>query len=694
MTPFRGRSRQEAVTPGGLRSIEKGEMELYDKELYANINTGVLEQYLDEKGRTIDPSVSRFSLLKLMLMIFLVGVPFTFVTQYIALKFGLVLAALFYVAYLIALSMRWRPNEVNILSSATNLVDQAMTSFVFVFPVIYLLAYSGMYALEGGERIIPVSMVPDVRMMAVIILVSTMAGAVALFYFIIYRRLWVVEDPLPTPGFESLLKLMELARSVHGGMRERARSAIRMLGIAGIGAFVFSVVREFPLFGRYPDERSILDRAGELLGLRRWIAGGDITVPLGLTRYTRVGVSLSALAFATGWYMRRRIALYFFAGSAFMWFFLVPIAQLCHVPYLWPMTGDRMDVNLVGDLVGVPGFLGIPPTPPDAAGAICVNIAIGCLLGAGLVTITKFVPSLRSLLGVVGAGRSGSKAGKVGQDDGYEWPIRHIPYAAVIGTVGMAAVLVVMGGFPILPSLALALFLSAGAFLLHGISVKIAGSSGFTPTLMMVSLSLIALFVLLGPLGDYEEGELPLLVLVGTIAFTAAMVIPVTAQWDFKTALYIGTRPRSMFTAQLIALTIGIPTCAVLAALISQGLAKGVLQINAPQPYAFSTLVVALSGGEVHYTLIGLGIAMGVFIELLTGKGTIFGIGMFYPIGLPIMLLIGGTARDIWERRLDLRYGKVSDVKTMRLLDSYMVMTGLFVGEAALGLVITIKYLI
>ena len=51
-----GRVRKSAyrrpVTPKGLESIEKGELQWFDTEMYSNLNTEVLEEYLDRKNRS------------------------------------------------------------------------------------------------------------------------------------------------------------------------------------------------------------------------------------------------------------------------------------------------------------------------------------------------------------------------------------------------------------------------------------------------------------------------------------------------------------------------------------------------------------------------------------------------------------------------------------------------------------------
>jgi hypothetical protein len=41
---------RQPVTPQGLKAIEEGTLTWLDDDMYNNLNTGVLEQYLEEKN--------------------------------------------------------------------------------------------------------------------------------------------------------------------------------------------------------------------------------------------------------------------------------------------------------------------------------------------------------------------------------------------------------------------------------------------------------------------------------------------------------------------------------------------------------------------------------------------------------------------------------------------------------------------
>jgi uncharacterized oligopeptide transporter (OPT) family protein len=149
-----------------------------------------------------------------------------------------------------------------------------------------------------------------------------------------------------------------------------------------------------------------------------------------------------------------------------------------------------------------------------------------------------------------------------------------------------------------------------------------------------------------------------------------------------------------LIKGESVAIILGTPCAALAAAFFSMRLAQGDLELEAPQASAFAVFVQILAGGKVSLLLFGLGVLIGVFVELLIGMGTAFGLGMYLPLQYTLMLVTGGFARDIWEKRwLEPRAkkNKWSEAdRTLRLLDSFMIMTGLYIGEAIVGVVLAV----
>jgi hypothetical protein len=104
---------RQPVTPQGLKAIEKGTLTWLDDDMYNNLNTGVLEQYLEEKNLEESFEVSHWNTSKVLYGI-AIGAVFSGVTAYIGLKLGLAISAAWYIAYLLGMALKWSPSEVNI----------------------------------------------------------------------------------------------------------------------------------------------------------------------------------------------------------------------------------------------------------------------------------------------------------------------------------------------------------------------------------------------------------------------------------------------------------------------------------------------------------------------------------------------------------------------------------------------------
>ena len=118
--------------------------------------------------------------------------------------------------------------------------------------------------------------------------------------------------------------------------------------------------------------------------------------------------------------------------------------------------------------------------------------------------------------------------------------------------------------------------------------------------------------------------------------------------------------------------------------------------LYAPQANAFAAFAQIMLGGETPWMLLTIGIFIGIFMELLTGMGTAFGLGMYLPMVVTLPMVVGGAMRDWWETSIldrDVKkLGLTEKERTLRVLNTYMIATGLIVGEAVMGTLLAIYY--
>ena len=145
------------------------------------------------------------------------------------------------------MALKWSPSEVNISTSATTGATHASTGFIFTFPAIFLLSsqFKTEYHVNGAPLLSGI----DVFQLAFIGIVASMfAGFLGVMYFIIFRRVWLVEDPLPMPGFEATLKMLDIAADVNTGAAEAAKESLQTVGLWTVLTMGFMFVIDYPLF--------------------------------------------------------------------------------------------------------------------------------------------------------------------------------------------------------------------------------------------------------------------------------------------------------------------------------------------------------------------------------------------------------------------------------------------------------------
>ena len=704
---------RQPVTPSGLEAIEKGTLSWLDEDMYNNLNTGVLEQYLEEKNLNESFEVSHWDSKKVLVGI-LIGAVFSGVTAYIGLKIGLAVSAAWYVAYLTGMALQWSPSEVNISTSATTGATHASTGFIFTFPAIFLLAYSDDYKL--GDVFL-ITSVDTFQIAFIGIIASMFAGFLGVMYFIIFRRVWLVEDPLPMPGFEATLKMLDISSDVSTGAADAARESLKTVGIWTVFTMVFMFIIDYPIkwankVANIPSSLAdwlAMTLSGEEWGVasvytERWIhqpsqLSDGHAIANGITlyepgnpfSYTFLGIEMSPTLLAIGWFMKFRVAFLVNLGSIVAWFYLIPLVVVMDVPVYDPSA--PMPGGEFGGYVNVTEY---PVAQWKAFGSIVRTVAIGSILGGGIIGLLKMAPTFKGIFGDIARAFAGEQGEEFIEGRGwYEWPLSHIPIFMLIA-FGAMILIFVLGGFPVLPSLIFGIILLSTTFLLGAIAVRVMGETGIEPvsgTSFIVLLMLLLIFLNVDVGLNKEESVM--IALVGTTVFGSAISMSGTVVGDYKNSLYIGTRPYHISKGNIMGVVPGAILGAAVAIGLSKLLADGSIDLQAPQANAFATFTLILAEGQGNWTALGLGFLLGAFVEWATGMGTSFGLGMYLPTPITFPMLIGGAGRDWWEKKklapkvAAIRAlegaGAAEKKRALMLLFTFMIAAGALTGEAFYG---------
>jgi putative OPT family oligopeptide transporter len=678
-------------TPEGLRAIESNSLEWYSPELYANFNTGVLEEYLEERNRRDSFENCPWDWRAIMLGV-VIGAIFAAITEYVGLKVGLAVAGGSYIVYAIGLVSKWKPTLVNNASGAASAATSIGTGFIFTYPAIWLLHMGDAYPRDVLPDGTIVQWIPVIPPVATVVLATMLAGILGTLYFILFRRIWLVDDPLPTPGFEATVQLMEIADQVHRGTPFNARRLITL--IFGTTAFAggYTLLKDGAFLGPSGD-LAALDLVAHAVGADSIYTEGIIHLPPDLQHYTNPQLGLSTLLVGIGWFMRFRVAMLVSLGSFLTWFVIIPIAVASHTPVYDVQLHRFIAVDQSETILGV-------TAAQIAYGRIARYVAIGAILGGGLLALFKmypvFVPALRD---VKAALKGGSRTDYMAGKGWYEWPLTHIWFMIIFATFAVPVIFIVFGGFSIGPSVALGVLLFATTFALGAIAVKVQGETGQEPVSGTTFLFLLLFIGVLFAMGTSPE-ESALIGLLGATVFGCAITMSGTIILDYKAGLYVGNRPYHLMRSTLTGIVPGAPIAAIAATLFSILMVTGKAQFLAPQANAFAGFTSTILGGPATALLIqyiAFGAFIGVAAEYLTGMGTAFGLGMYFPLAFVTPNLLGGILRDYYEIRYLEPRAKAENWSEkkyiLKVLDTFMVASGLIIGEAVVGVLITFVYL-
>jgi uncharacterized oligopeptide transporter (OPT) family protein len=684
---------RQPVTSDGLRKIEDGTLEWFDTEMFANFNTGVLEQYLEEKNRKEGFKEGVWDWKKILGIGLTLGCLFALINQYVGLKVGMVVAGSMYIIFLYGMARKWDPPVINIVSTIGNGASLICTGFVFSFPAIYILAHTAEgINPETGTNIIQA--IPN-SLILMAMIASFLAGILGVLYFIIFRRIWLIEDPLLLPGFEANVKLMDMARQVTGDAADRAKRSIRLTMFWLSGTALFTFLSTFPI----NDRGAIMDNmfGGE------YYEGGTIMQPMSSASYTHFSLGLVPIQFGIGWFMKFRVALLIFLGTAFVWFLVIPLAVAFHAPYYDPelsaVAGERVFID-----VSLYPMEGITSWPPYNIARV---MAIGVILGGGFTALIKMAPVFKTIFGDLskmgkgdeGGSRSSSYIPKKGW---YDWPPTHIKLMIILTFIAVG-LLFTVGFYDNSPMAFIRGFLFSAllvgfTFLLGAIAVKVYGETGTEPVSATSFIVLLILVLTFKYILGTPDSLTVMMGLLGVTVFGSAISMSGDIIWNFKIGLYCGNRPYHIVRASTLGIIPGAIISALIAAVLSIGLAQGTLDLAAPQAHAFSLFTMIMITGNVDWMIFGLGIALGIFLELLIGMGTAFGLGMYLPLYIQFPMLFGGAARDAWEKYYlepnAKKYNWSDNQKSIKLLESYLMATGLIIGEALIGTIIAIYMVI
>ena len=496
-----------------------------------------------------------------------------------------------------------------------------------------------------------------------VLAIAGLGGVLGVFFSVPLRRSLIVDQQLAFPEGKAAAEVLKAGENPEAGVKVLAAAAslgaiVKLLAASGMRMI--------------PDSAALSGYLGKSIAY--------------------IGTNLSPALLGVGYIVGLNIGIVVVGGGILSWNIAIPIYSAFF------LDSDPATLARIGD------------GGAEAAANIIWSaqiryLGVGAMLIGGIWTLIALRSSLLS--GV----RSGLAATRAGSAKIIEHTEQDIPMKAVlIGLVVFTIPLAILY-YAIVQSVAvtipMTIIMIVAGFLFSSVSAYMAGLvgssnnpvSGITiGTILFASLVLMLLMGRDAALGPVAA------IMIGAVVCCAACIAGDNLQ-DLKCGYLVGATP----WRQQVMLAIGAISCALVMAPTLNLLAHayGIGERTADHPNAMlapqATLMASVSkgmfGGQLPWTMIGIGAVVGALIitfdEILKKRGAKFrapvlaaAVGIYLPLDLTMPIFLGGLLTWVVERR----FGSVlSDEITERIhRKGVLFSAGLITGEALMGIFIAI----
>jgi putative OPT family oligopeptide transporter len=362
-----------------------------------------------------------------------------------------------------------------------------------------------------------------------------------------------------------------------------------------------------------------------------------------------------------GYIIGPRIASVIFAGGAFGWWVLIPLIKM---------------FDISSDVI-YPATIPVAQMSADDVWSNYIRyIGAGAVATGGVLCLFNIVPLIWKTI------HHGFKEliqkpisaqiGRTDKDISLRW--------LILGSAAIILTLWLMPGFK-MNFLTILLIAVLGFFFVAvtSLTVGIVGStsnpvSGMTITTLLITC---LIFVMLG----WTERFYLIAALTMAIVVNVAICLAGTTSQDLKTGYIIGATPRSQQLAEIIGVFLPALAIGGTIFLLNTAYGFGSKQLPAPQGTMMALIAKGVIQGNIPFTLVSIGVAIALLLELLKIPILPFAVGLYLPLSLSTPIMLGGIVSYI-VRRLS----KKDEVFERGILTS----SGLVAGDACMGVILAL----
>lgn len=386
---------------------------------------------------------------------------------------------------------------------------------------------------------------------------------------------------------------------------------------------------------------------------------GAVMVPVNSLK-TLFSVQVYPALMGVGYICGIRIASYMFAGAVLGWFVLIPAI-----------------VSFGGESILYPGAVPIA-TLYNEGGASAIwssyirYIGAGAVAAGGMISLVKTLPLLFSTF------YEAVKAARSGKEKSEKRTERDLDIRVVIGGIVLFALLIWL--VPALPiSFSGAWLVILFGFFFATVSsrmVGLVGSSNNPVSGMTIATLLLVTAWLKATNTIGMPGMIAAISIASVICIVAALAGD-TSQ-DLKTGFLLGATPRRQQIGELIGVVVSAVTIGGVMMLLNQAWQFGSEALAAPQATLMKMITEGVMEGNLPWTLIFIGVFIGVAVEIMGVPVLPVAIGLYLPFELSASILAGGILRYVSSRKKKDAEGGI------------LFCSGLIAGEGLMGIVLAL----
>lgn len=554
------------------------------------------------------------------------AVIFSAAAAYLGLKVGQVFEAAIPIA-IIAVGLSGALGKKNALGQNVIIQSIGACSGVIVAGAIFTLP--ALYILQATHPEITVNFLQ-------IFLSSLLGGVLGILFFIPFRKYFVKDMHGKYPFPEATATTQVLASGTGSGNKGQA---MWLLIASLVGGIYDYLVATFGLWA-------------ETVSTTAYSWGQALAAKTKFVFSCNTGAAVLGLGYIVG----LRYAFVIFAGSLFVWWFVVPL--------MGNFGGEEMMALM----------------PDEIFAQYARKIGIGGIAMAGIIGIVKSWPIIAQAVGLARKEFKGAEKKKE-----IRWQL-DISMKHVVFFIGLALVAVLaFFMFGVIDSWSQALVawvvVIVIAFLFTTVAANAIAIVGSNPVSGMTLMTLIiasAIFVAIGL--DGSKGIVASMIIGGVVCTALSMAGGFVT--DLKVGYWLGSTPKKQETWKFLGTLVAAATVGGVILVLNKVYGfQGENALSAPQANAMASVIEPLMFNQpTPWILYIVGAVLALLLNWLAVPALAFCLGMFIPLPLNVPMLVGGLISYFVGRS-----SKDKDVLKARTERGTLIASGFIAGGALFG---------